>query len=275
MKVFCIIGDQRAYHLKSPEMFTKVLQRGGIKGAYVPFAVKPKDLGHAIQSLKVLSIAGANVTVPYKEKAVAFMDVLSEGANIIGAINTVVISGDTLKGYNTNAIGFMDALGEADYPVEGKSALIIGTGGAAKSVAFVLNWLRTERIYVAGRREDKAREVVARFGGEVVSFSRLQMEALPVDMVVNATAVSNSDESSEMNTLVQNLRLPSCELIVDLNYGRINNFWQELATRLNIRFMDGLSSLAFQTRRTFALWTGIQIPPKELLATLNLPNTSS
>jgi shikimate dehydrogenase len=270
MKVFCILGDQRAYRLKSPEMFTGVLQRSGIRGAYVPFAVKPNDLGRAIQSLALLGIAGANVTVPYKERAIDYMDVLSEGANIIRAMNTVVITDNGLKGYNTNAIGFMDALNEAGYSVEGKSALIFGTGGAAKSVAFILNWLRTDRIYVAGRNEDKARRIVKRFGGEVISFARLAAEPLAVELMVNATAVSNPDESPQMHALTKELRLPDCQFVVDLNYGRQENFWQGLAQRLNARFMDGLSSLAFQARRTLALWTKVQIPPREFLAALKI-----
>ena len=94
----------------------------GIKGAYVPFRVAPGDVGQALQSLRILNIAGANVTVPYKETVVPHMDILSEGANIIGAINTIVRNGTELKGYNTNAIGFMDALLGADYEVEGRTA---------------------------------------------------------------------------------------------------------------------------------------------------------
>ena len=75
------------------------------------------------------------------------MDILSEGANIIGAVNTIVRNGDTLKGYNTNAIGIMDALTESGFEAEGKSALIFGTGGAAMAAAFIFNWLRTGTIY--------------------------------------------------------------------------------------------------------------------------------
>jgi shikimate dehydrogenase len=74
------------------------------------FKVSPNDVGQALQSLRILNIAGANVTVPYKETVIPHMDILSEGANIIGAINTIVRNGAELKGYNTNAIGFMDAL---------------------------------------------------------------------------------------------------------------------------------------------------------------------
>ena len=151
MKVFCILSDERVYSSKSPVMFSRVLQRVGIQAAYVPFKVNPKNLGLALQSLKVLNISGANVTVPFKEKVIPHLDVLSEGANIIGAINTIVCNGDSLKGYNTNAIGFMDALNDADFEVAGKSALVFGTGGAAKAVVFMLNWLRAATIRVAGR----------------------------------------------------------------------------------------------------------------------------
>jgi shikimate dehydrogenase len=69
--------------------------------------------------------------------------------------------------------------------------------------------------------------------------------------------------------LLEKLSLKNCELVVDLNYGRSNNLWQDLSRRIGSRFMDGLSSLAYQSRRTLALWTGIQVPPEEFLKALN------
>ncbi len=153
MKVFCILSDERVQGSKSPAMFSRVLRRIGMQGVYVPFKVDPKHVGQALQSLKILNIAGANVTVPYKEKVIPYLDVLSEGANIIGAVNTIVCNGDTLKGYNTNAIGFMDALNEAGFEVAGKSAVVFGTGGAAKAVVFMLNWLRAGRRHSSGRSQ--------------------------------------------------------------------------------------------------------------------------
>jgi len=166
MKVYCILGDERAFRTKSPAMFSEVMKKVGIRATYVPFKVMPERIGQAIQSIRVLNIAGANVTVPYKEKVVTHMDILSEGANIIGAINTIVRNGDSLKGYNTNAIGIMDALTESGFEAEGKSALIFGTGGAAMAAAFIFNWLRTETIYITGRSELKGQKLVGRFGGE-------------------------------------------------------------------------------------------------------------
>lgn len=268
MKVFCILSDERAGQLKSPIMFTRVLNRQGINGTYVPFVVKPQDLGQAVQSIRILHMAGASITIPYKEAVLPLLDVLSEGANIIGAVNTIVRDGDRLKGYNTNAIGVMDALNETGFEIDGKTALVLGTGGAARAVIFILNWLRAATIFVAGRNRDKTKAIVEALGGEELDLSSLSGLSLPVDLIVNATAVSSRDESPEMADLASQLDLPGCQLIFDLNYGRPKNFWEELALAKGIRFLDGLSPLAYQARRTFALWTGMQVPPEEFLNAL-------
>ena len=268
MKVFCIISDERAYLSRSPAMFSAVLQRNGINGAYVPFKVAPEHVGHALQSLKYLGIAGANVTVPYKETVIPYLDILSEGANIIGAINTIVCMGDQLKGYNTNAIGIMDALSEAGFDIAGKSALVIGTGGAAKAVAFILNWLRADTVFITGRNAAGVTGLVDRFGGKPLPLDQLASETLPVELVVNATSASSAEEAPELADLARGLTLPQCQLFMDLNYGRRQNFWEEAALKRGIRFVDGLPALAYQARRTFALWTGLQVDPGEFLAAL-------
>ena len=269
MKVYCIISDERALQLKSPVIFSRVLKWQGINGTYVPFAVKPQHLGEAINSIRILQLAGANITVPYKEAVLPMMDSLSEGANIIGAVNTIVRDGDRLKGYNTNAIGIMEALGEADFEVDGQSALVLGNGGIARAVVFILNWLRASTIYVTGRRLEKTRSLTEALGGEPLELESISDRPLPVDLVVNATAVSSRAESSEMADLVQRLEVPGCRLVFDLNYGRPNNFWEEMANSRGIRFLDGLPALAYQARRAFALWTGLQVPPEEFIKALN------
>ncbi|MGD8658682.1 MAG: shikimate dehydrogenase [Desulfobacterales bacterium] len=268
MKVFCILSDERVYGSKSPAMFSRVLQRIGMQGVYVPFKIDPQNVGKALQSLRILNIAGANVTVPYKEKVIPYLDELSEGANIIGAINTIVCSGDTLKGYNTNAIGFMDALIDAKFETAGKSALVFGTGGAAKAVVFMLNWLRAGTIRVAGRNPAKTAAVANRFDGQACSIDELLEQPVAADIVVNATSVSSPKEAPQLAALVEKLRVPGCQLIIDLNYGRSQNFWQDLARRNDIRFMDGLPALAYQARRTLALWTKVQVAPEEFLNAL-------
>jgi shikimate dehydrogenase len=268
MKVFCLLSDRRVFNSKSPAMFMSVMQRSGIDAAYVPFMVEPDNIGRALESLKILNIAGANVTVPYQEAIIPYLDELSEGARFIGAVNTIVCNGAFLKGYNTNAIGFMDALKETGFNVDGKTALVFGTGGLAKAVVFILNWLRAASVTVAGRDLAKAEALVHHLAGEAAPLEAIVDRPVRAELIVNCTSVSSLDESREFAELVESLDMADCRLLIDMNYGRTNNFWQTKALGSGIPFTDGLSALAFQSCRTFALWTGIQVGQGEFLDAL-------
>ncbi|MFO7964452.1 MAG: hypothetical protein R6U50_11060 [Desulfobacterales bacterium] len=267
-KVFCIISDERVFQSKSPMMFTRVLERIGLKGAYVPFMVRPNHLGEAVNSLKILNIAGANITVPYKEAVIPFLDTVSESAKIIGAINTIASDGQRLKGYNTNAVGMMDALESLGVDPTNKTALVFGSGGAARAAVFILNWLRAESVLIAARNLQKADKIAAELGGRAVPLDRLASEPLQAHIIVNATSVSDYHEAGKLVDIVSNLDVKDCELLLDLNYGRTSSIWQDVARFKNIRFSDGLSTLAHQAKRTFGLWTGIQVDHSEFLKAL-------
>ncbi|MFO7751340.1 MAG: shikimate dehydrogenase [Desulfobacteraceae bacterium] len=265
MKVFCIFSDERAFRSKSPAVFSHVLKQIGIRSTYVPFKVYPEDLGAAMQSIKVLNIDGANITVPYKEAVLPHMDVLSEGAKIVGAVNTVIRSNNTLKGYNTNAIGFMHTLEEAGFEVSDKNALVFGTGGAARAVIFVLNWLRANSVMVAGRTPEKTQRIVDKFGGEPIEIASIGGRPVSADIVINATSVSSPEESPDMAEVVSKLNLTDCELIMDLNYGRNESFWHNLARSKEIRFISGLTPLAHSARQTILLWTRVDAGPEAFM----------
>ncbi len=267
-KVYCILSDQRVFQSRSPRMFSTVIGRVGMNGTYVPFMVDTGNIGKALDSLRVLNIAGANITAPFKETVLPYLDVLSEGANIIGAVNTIVCRGGQLKGYNTNAIGIMDALNEAKFDIAGKKALVIGTGGAARAVVFILNWLRAESVLVAGRDDAKTRRLAEHFRSIPRTLDGLAANPINVDIIVNATSVSSGDESLELADIVAGMHSDGCQLVFDLNYGRRDNIWLALAKRLNIPFMDGLPALAYQARRTFLLWTGQEVAQEEFLNAL-------
>lgn len=273
-KKFYILGDDRVFHTKAPEYFSAIMKKVGIAGTYEPFVVNAGQIDKALREIRSMHIAGANVTIPYKEAIIPYLDELSEGATIIGSVNTIVRKGETLKGYNTNAIGFMDALKEAGFDAAGKSILVFGTGGAARAVVFILNWVHARSILIAGRSPEKTQTIVNQIGGEAISMGTLADRGLAVDLVVNATSVSSPDESMEMAERVSRLQLPDCELIFDLNYGRSQNFWRDMARSKGIRFMDGLSSLANQARRTFALWTGIEVKHEIVISAIQ-DSTSS
>lgn len=268
MKIFCIFSDERAFRSKSPVMYNAVFRKIGISAVYVPLKVYPDDLGGAMQSLKTLNFSGANVTIPYKSAVIPFMNVLSEGANIIGAVNTIIRSGDELKGYNTNAIGFMDTLEEKQFDVTGKKALVFGSGGGARAVVFILNWLRADAIAIAGRTASRVRHIVSHIGGEAVELDHLRENTDPADIIINTTPVSSPEDDPGFYEFIKSQSFTGCELIIDLNYNRPDNFWQEKARRLDIPFIDGLTPLAHSARRTLMLWTRIDVDPAEFMTAL-------
>lgn len=267
-KVFCILSDERVFQSKSPRIFNRVLGRVGVKGLYVPFMVRRDQLGEAVNSLKILNFSGANITVPYKESVMAFLDTVSESAKIIGAINTIASDGKRLKGYNTNAIGLMDALESLGVDPTNKNALVFGSGGAARSAVFVLNWLRSRSVTIAARNWEKACIIADQLGGTVVPLNEVSTGRVKKDIIVNATSVSGYNEAGMMAEVVSDLDVSNCEMLLDLNYGRSTNIWKDLALRKGAPFSDGLLTLAHQAKRTFALWTGIQVDPGEFLKAL-------
>lgn len=268
MKIFCILGDERAFRTKSPAMFSAVFKRIGISAAYIPFKVFPNQVGAAIQSLRSLNIDGANITMPYKSSVIPYINILSEGANIIGAVNTIIRNGEELKGYNTNAIGFMDTLEERGFNVTDKSALVFGSGGGARAVVFILNWLRAASIQISGRTAPRVEDIIGKIGGSATSLEMIAKGALTTNIIINTTPISSPDDSPEFTQFIECQKFNGCEMVIDLNYGRKNNIWQKKAGELGVPFIDGFAPLAHSARRTLMLWTRIDVEPAEFLKAL-------
>ncbi len=268
MKIFCILSDERAFRSKSPTLFNAVFKKIGISAAYVPLKVMPDQLGAAMQGLRTLNFSGANITIPYKSLVIPHINILSEGANIVGAVNTIIRNGNELKGYNTNAIGFMDTLEESGFDATGKKALIFGSGGSARAVIFILNWLRADAIDIAGRNAKRVENIISKIGGTATTLALLDQNPSQAEIIVNTTPISSPEDSPPFHEFIRRQSFQSCRLIIDLNYGRKNNFWEQKARELDIPFIDGLTPLAHTARRTLILWTRVDIPPAEFMKVL-------
>ncbi len=268
MKVFCILSDERVFRSKSPAIFSHVFKRIGINSIYVPFKVMPGDIGSAMQSLKTFNIEGANITVPYKESVLPYMNVLSEGAKIVGAVNTIIRNGDELKGYNTNAIGFMHTLDEAGFNATDRAALVFGTGGLARAVVFILNWLSADSVIIAGRTKEHLDKITKKSRCQAKNVKTFDDRPFSANIVVNTTSVSSEEESPELAQIVSRLNLNDCELVVDFNYGRKNNFWRDMAEKKGIKFINGFTPLAHSARQILLLWTKIDVGPEEFITAI-------
>ena len=259
-----------------PEIYQEVMKIVGISGSYKCFTTTPENLEDCLQNFLDINLTGVNIGPPYQETIIPLLATLSEGANMIGAVNTIVHHGRFIKGYNTNALGLMDALAAIGLATaKCSSALILGSGGAAKSALFLLHWLGIPEITVAGRDLKKTESTTLHIGGgdPTLLESALQ-QTTTADIVINATSVSSPQEAPELADLVSRMPLAECQVVVDFNYTQEDNFWHELARTQPCPFLNGLTILAYQTRHALTLWTGKQIPLKvvsEALQKINGP----
>ncbi|MEA2108286.1 MAG: hypothetical protein U9P07_02540 [Pseudomonadota bacterium] len=271
VKVFAFLSDERVFTSKAPAVYRALMELVGISGTYTAFMVEPEDLEAAVQGLGVLHIAGANIGIPYQEQIIPHLFALSEGAKIIGAVNTVVRHGRYYKGFNTNALGLIDALGAAGFKTAAcKSALVVGTGGAARAAVFVLNWLGIPSMVVTGRQLKNAQKIVAHIGGgQPGLLASLADQPITANIVINATSVSHADEAPDLATLIKQVDLCDGQMVVDFNYDKQPNIWRELADRQGLMFMDGLSILGHQATHALALfWPGLKISPAMVAAAI-------
>ncbi|MBC8476719.1 MAG: shikimate dehydrogenase, partial [Dehalococcoidia bacterium] len=132
-----IIGDP-VEHSMSPVMHNAAFEALGLDYVYLPFHVQGEELKEAINGIRALNIVGLNVTIPHKMAVIPFLDKLDPLAERMGAVNTIANENGALAGYNTDASGFLQALRAQGIEPDGKSIVILGAGGAAKGISFIL-----------------------------------------------------------------------------------------------------------------------------------------
>jgi shikimate dehydrogenase len=158
-KIIGIIGRSIENSL-SPLIHNQIILKYSLNFCYLPFQTTKTNLGKAIQGIKALNIRGVNITFPYKEKVIKFLDEVEESAGRIGAVNTIVNNKGILTGYNTDVIGFKKSLQEdGKFAIKGEKAVILGAGGVARAVVYALLEEGIEGICIFNRTPEKAEKI--------------------------------------------------------------------------------------------------------------------
>lgn len=252
-------------HSLSPAMHNAAFEAVGVHAVYVPFAVKPEDLGKATMSLRALGVAGVNVTLPHKGAVIEFLDEIDQTAKRIGAVNTIVQRNKKLYGYNTDGPGFILSLRkDGHFDPAGKKAVVLGAGGAAAAVAISLAEAGVRRLVIANRNKSRA-EVLAKrvqkhFERETLPVALDESRALywlirESDLLVNATSVGLQDK--ERLSINPNSLHPKL-FVHDLVYRETALL--KMAKRKGLKTLDGLGMLVSQGARSFELFTGKRAP---------------
>jgi shikimate dehydrogenase len=246
-------------HSRSPVIHNYWLQKYGIPGRYVLFAVPAEKLEAAVRGIATLGLRGCNVTTPHKQAIFPMLDRVDDLARRIGAVNTVVVEKDgTLSGFNNDGNGFIQSLRDADptWRPDSGPILVLGAGGAARAVAASLAAQGAKEIRVANRTIDKAQEIADAVGSavKVVRWEQREDALDGVALLANATSLGMAGKPALEISLD---RLPKAALVGDLIYIPPETpLLADARKRGNIT-VNGLGLLLNQARPAFNAWFGV------------------
>ncbi len=197
-RLLALIGHPVSHSL-SPAMHNAAFAADGLDFVYVCLDVDPEDLPAAVRGMAALKFRGFNVTMPHKRAVIPLVDELDRSARVSGALNTVVIEGESLRGYNTDGGGMVMACEEAGIELAGRRALILGAGGAAAAIAAAFGEAGVAEVRIANRSPKHAaglRDKLSEAGaGEVVVYplNALDEAVRDAEILVNATSLGMKD----------------------------------------------------------------------------------
>ncbi len=252
-----VIGSPVA-HSRSPRLFAHWLARHGLRGHYVPLDVAQSDLAAVLRMLPRMGFVGVNVTIPHKETVLAFADLVTDRAALIGAANTLIFRQDgRIHADNTDGYGFIANLRQnapAWRPDAGPAALF-GAGGAARAVLASLVEVGTPEIRIANRTRARAEALRDEFGAKVVVFDLVQATAMLDDTttVVNCSALGMLGKP-EFRVPLDGVTRRT--LVTDLVYTPLNTRLLLDAAARGCTTVDGLGMLLHQAVPGFERWFG-------------------
>lgn len=256
--LYGLIGDPVA-HSVSPDMHAAALERLSPDGAYLPFHVSPDTLVAALDGARALGVKGLNVTIPHKERAAELVDALEDDAAAIRAVNVIVHKAGRLIGYNTDTYAVQAAIERQGFDPDGKRALVLGAGGAARAAAYALGRAGLTEVIVANRSFKRANELcldLSKLGIDAIASPLTPgalRELVPLaQVVVNATSVGlNAPDESP---LPPDVEFDPEALAIEMVYRPLKTRFLRQARSAHLQTVDGLDILIHQGIASLRLW---------------------
>lgn len=250
-------------HSISPQMQGAAIEALGLDYRYEAMSVPPESLAKIVEELRDDSVAGFNVTIPHKVTILPLLNTIDASASSVGAVNTVINDNGQLRGYNTDSVAAVRALGEVYGDLDGCRAVILGAGGAARAVACGLatkaKWIRI-LARDAARAETLASRIGERHRVDVLgaSLENIPSSIASADILVNATPVGMSPDVGRSPVDTHHLH-PSL-LVFDLVYSPERTRLLLDAAAAGARTLGGLTMLVYQGAEALRLWSGRRVP---------------
>ncbi|MEN6413511.1 MAG: shikimate dehydrogenase [Veillonellales bacterium] len=256
-------------HSLSPRMHNAAFAAAGLDYVYLPLPVQPDQSAAAITGLKALGFVGANVTIPHKVAVMQYLDDIDRSAQMVGAVNTIVIQQGRAIGYNTDAAGFIRSLQNRQITFAGGKAVILGAGGAARALVCGLIDHAVDTVIIGARDRVKAAGLahlfrdycnIYAYDWQQEAFNR-EMENC--DLLIHCTPLGmfpNIAAEPPVNWPHVNPSAAVCDIIYNPSRTR---FLEQAAARGHV-VINGQGMLVEQGAAAFELWTG-QPAPREIM----------
>lgn len=275
-KIIGVIGHP-IKHSFSPLMHNIAFELSGLNYLYLPFDVPPSYLKDALKGMVALGIKGFNVTIPLKEKVLPLLKDVSEEANIIGAVNTIVNEEGVLKGYNTDVFGVVESLLPLKDEITGSKVSVIGAGGAARSVIYALiRYFNVGEISIINRTEQIAETMKEYFStkmmfNEIKSYPLAPPDLIEVfrdsKLIINTTSMGMHPNVDDSATTIKESFMKG-QIVFDVVYNPIKTKLLMLAESQGATIITGLKMFIEQGAKAYELWTGQMMPKEKVMKVL-------
>jgi len=257
-------------HSISPFIHNSAFEATNTNGVYLAWEVDAAELAETVANIRRYQMYGINLSMPYKEQVIPYLDQLSEEACLIGAVNTVVNREGTLIGYNTDGKGFFKSL--PSFKISKKRLVLLGAGGAAKAILAqaILDGVSQISVFVRSSSMEKTRPYLEKIqnatGFRVDLFALedvqdLQDSITQADLLVNATSVGMDGSSQPIPTSIV---LPEKLIVADVIYQPFETPFLKWARNQGNQSINGLGMLLYQAAEAFELWTGKEMPTDQI-----------
>ncbi len=239
-------------HSMSPAMHNRAFSEAGVNAVYLAF--ETRDIEDCIKGMRALGIKGLSVTIPHKSDVIPLLDEVDDLAGRIGAVNTVVNHDGRLTGYNTDAVGALRAL-EEKVELDGKNCILLGAGGAARAIGYVLMENGVE-LKVANRSQGPGQRLADSLSCPFMPLDNLG-EAT-TDILINTTPVGMAPNKEQC--IVPGQILKQGMVVMDIIYNPLETRLLTMARAGGCLTVNGLGMFVNQGVEQFRLWTGIEAP---------------
>ena len=250
MKKYLVIGNPIEHSL-SPILHNFWIKKHGINATYEKQLIKKNDIEKTLNEMKENKIQGINVTVPFKNVVIPFLDQLSDIAKKTQSVNTISKRQNKLVGDNTDVHGFSEAIKLTDFSLKNKKTLILGAGGVVPSIILALKNMGVLEITLSNRTKEKANDLKKNFPFlKVINWG----ETIKSDLIINATSIGIK-QNEEIKLDYSKI---DGQLFYDVIYNPSKTKFLENAKKSEKKIENGKNMFIYQAIKAFEIWHGIQ-----------------